>query len=323
MMPLYPLRFEPMFRRYLWGGRKLADLFDKPIGDGEICAESWEVCDHGADQSIVACGPARGRTLGQLVHEAGDALLGRHAPQAQFPLLYKFLDARLALSVQVHPDDARAQLLAPTARGKTEAWVVVAAEPESWIYAGLKRGFDRPALEREISRGTAELCLHRFQPRVGDCIFVPAGTVHAIGAGLVVAEIQQSSDITWRLYDWNRVDATGAPRQLHVAEALDAIDFAAGPVAPVVPAATNCENVRRLVACEQFMLDRRSFDSPQSVDDDDRFHILSVLSGEIRVSGDPSERALRAGDTTLLPARRAATQLVPTSGTIMLDAYLP
>src|SRR5690606_25050283 len=130
-----------------------------------------------------------------------------HAPQPRFPLLFKLLDAQKTLSVQVHPDDRRAALLNPPDYGKTEAWVVLDAEPGSLIYAGLKRGFDRHALAREIARGTVELCLHRFEPQPGDCVFIPAGVVHALGTGLLIAEIQQSSDTTYRLFDWNRVDA--------------------------------------------------------------------------------------------------------------------
>src|SRR5262249_21657736 len=128
-------------------------------------AESWEVCDHGKDQSLVVEGDVAGMSLGDLVQQRGKELLGRHHPQAQYPLLFKFIDAHRPLSVQVHPDDARAALLTPPDLGKTEAWVILSADPGSLIYAGLKRGFDRPALERELSRGTCELCLHRFEPK--------------------------------------------------------------------------------------------------------------------------------------------------------------
>ena len=216
LSPLYPLRFEPIFRRYLWGGRRLGTVLGKPIGEGSDYAESWEVVDHGADQSRVAFGPLAGTTLGELVREHGHELLGRHHPQPQFPLLIKLLDAQQKLSVQVHPNDEQAARLDTPDYGKTEAWVVLAAEPGSRIYAGLKRGFDRPALERELNRGTCELCLHHFEPRVGDCVFLPAGTVHALGGGLLIAEVQQSSDTTYRLFDWNRVGPDGRPRALHI-----------------------------------------------------------------------------------------------------------
>ncbi|HEY1601843.1 MAG TPA: type I phosphomannose isomerase catalytic subunit [Pirellulales bacterium] len=323
MTPLYPLRFQPLFRRYLWGGQRLATLLNKPIGDSATCAESWEICDHDADQSIVAGGPLEGTTLANLVNERGGELLGRHAPQSRFPLLYKFLDAREKLSVQVHPDDTRAARLLPPDLGKTEAWVVLAAEPGSLIYAGLKRGFDRAALARELSRGTCDLCLHSFSPQVGDCIFLPAGVVHAIGAGLVVAEIQQASDTTWRLFDWNRVGPDGQPRDLHIDAALDAIDYAIGPVSPVRPMVTDESQRERLVACDKFLLDRLTLSAPREVVSDDRFHILSVLAGSVSISGDPVARPLVLGDTILLPAQRGSTQLIPASSAIVLDAYLP
>ena len=161
-----------------------------------------------------------------------ETLLGRHHPQARFPLLLKFLDAADRLSLQVHPDDARAALLDPPDLGKTETWVVLEAAPGSLIYAGLKPGVDRAQFERELARGTCEACFHTFEPRAGDCIFLPAGTVHAIGGGLLMAELQQASDCTFRLFDWNRVGPDGKPRLLHVEQALEVINFAAGPVAP-------------------------------------------------------------------------------------------
>ena len=216
MQPLYPLQFTPIFRHYVWGGRKLGTLLGKQIGQGNDYAESWELVDRGDDQSRVADGPLVGTTLGDLRADRGQELFGRHHPQSRFPLLFKFLDCEKMLSVQVHPDDAQAAQLTPPDFGKTEAWVVLAAEPNSVIYAGLKRGFDRHALEREVHRGTCELCLHRLEPKPGDCLFLPAGAVHALGAGLVIAEIQQTSDATFRLFDWNRLGADGKPRPLHV-----------------------------------------------------------------------------------------------------------
>ncbi|MES1213292.1 MAG: type I phosphomannose isomerase catalytic subunit, partial [Singulisphaera sp.] len=270
MNSLYPLRFRPLFRHYLWGGEKLRTVLGKSCGEQPTCAESWEICDRGADQSMVAAGALAGATLGELVAQYGAELFGRHAPQRQFPLLFKFLDARLKLSVQVHPDDARAARLTPPDLGKTEAWVVIDAEPGSLIYAGLKRGFDREALAREISRGTCELCLHSFAPHASDCVFLPAGVVHAIGEGLLVAEIQQSSDTTWRLFDWNRLGPDGKPRALHIREALDAIDYAAGPVSPVQPLSTDESWRERLIASDKFVLDRLHLAESQSLPDDDR-----------------------------------------------------
>jgi len=320
---LYPLRFEPLFRRYIWGGRRLETVLGKPLPPGDDYAESWEVVDHGQDQSVVAHGPLQGASLGDLVGERGEELLGGGAPRGRFPLLFKFLDANRTLSVQVHPNDEQAAHLDPPDYGKTEAWVILAAEPGSVIYSGLKRGFDRPALEREIARGATELCLHKFEPKVGDCLFIPAGTVHALGGGLVVAEIQQSSDTTFRLYDWNRTGADGKPRALHVEQALEVIDFDAGPVPPVEPQPTNSGHIVRLVSCDKFVMDRWRFDQPQTLETSGGFHLLAVLAGAVELEADPSGQPLRAGQTTLAPAAIERLDLNPTEPTTLLDIYLP
>jgi mannose-6-phosphate isomerase len=322
-MGMGPLRLEPIFRRYLWGNRRLAMVLGKRIGPENDYAESWEVVDHGADQSRVVAGPLTGKALHELVEHHGAALLGRHHPQSRFPLLYKFIDAQQTLSVQVHPDDARAAKLNPPDSGKTEAWVVLDATPGSVIYAGLKRGFDRPALEREVARGTVELCLHKIEPRAGDCIFIPAGVVHAIGAGLLVAEIQQSSDTTWRLFDWNRVGPDGKPRPLHVEQSLDAIDYNHSPVEPQIPQPTELPHASRLVSCDKFVLDRWRFDTPQTAGGDDRCHIISVLDGAVTVAGDSLDEPLHLGGTILLPAAAGPTLLTPRGPTVVLDMYLP
>jgi mannose-6-phosphate isomerase len=247
-------------------------------------------------------------------------LFGRHHPQPRFPLLVKLLDAHRRLSLQVHPDDARAARLVPLDLGKTEAWVVLAAEPGSVIYAGLKRGFDRHALEREVVRGTAELCLHKFEPRAGDCVFLPAGALHALGEGLVVAEIQQSSDVTYRLFDWNRMGVDGKPRALHVEQALQAIDFRLGPIDPVTPTAGETAGVDRLVECEKFVLERWRLDGMRSTGGDDRCRVLMVLEGAIEVAETPP--ATR-GTTLLLPAGLGAVEVRTCPAATVLCAYLP
>src|SRR5437763_1213738 len=182
--PLYPLQFQPLLKRYLWGGRRLGSILSKPINFGEDYAESWEIADHEQGQSVIANGPLAGTTLHELVVTRGDELLGRHAPQRRFPLLFKYLDCHRDLSVQVHPDDAAAARLIPPDFGKTEAWLILDAEPDSRVFAGLKAGCDRESLKRQLVAGRLEACLHSFEARPGQCIFIPAGTVHALGAGL-------------------------------------------------------------------------------------------------------------------------------------------
>ncbi|MCI0360161.1 MAG: class I mannose-6-phosphate isomerase [Planctomycetaceae bacterium] len=320
---LYPLQFRPLLKRYLWGGRRLGTVLGKPIGDGSDYAESWEVVDHGADQSIVANGPLAGMALADVVALHGAELFGRHAPQSRFPLLFKYLDCQQNLSVQVHPDDAAAARLDPPDLGKTEAWVILDARPGSRVYAGLRSGVDRARLAREVDRGGVEACLHAFEPQVGDCIFIPAGTVHALGAGLLVAEIQQASDTTYRLFDWNRVGPDGKPRTLHIEQALAAIDYSAGAVAPCRPKPASQPQVERLVECDKFVLDRWRIDGPQRVETDNRFHILSVLAGELTASDQVSTFSLASGQTLLVPASCRDLTVVPQERSEFLDIYLP
>ena len=310
-------------RRHVWGGRRLGTVLGKPIGDESDYAESWEVVDHGQDQSTVSAGSLAGTQLHELVRQRGDELLGRHHPLAQFPLLFKFLDTHTALSVQVHPDDEQASTLNPPDLGKTEAWVILERNEDSKVYAGLKRGFDREALTREVVRGTSHLCLHSLVPEAGDCQFIPARVVHALGAGLLVAEIQQSSDTTFRVFDWNRLGSEGKPRPLHIEQALETIDYDRGPIQPQVPQVTDRAHVRRLVACEKFILDRWEFETDDWVGGDERFHIIAVLDGSVWIDGDAAKRPLQKGDTALIPAASGKTKLSPEGRGVMLDVYLP
>jgi mannose-6-phosphate isomerase len=323
MTALYPLRFEPIFRRYLWGGRRLASVLGKQIGEGDDFAESWEIVDHGEDQSIVLWGPEQGTTLTELVRQRGEDLLGRHHTQEQFPLLFKFLDAHRVLSVQVHPNDEQAARLDPPDLGKTEAWVVIHADPGSRIYAGLKSGVDRQRFQQSIAAGQAESCLHCFEPQVGDCVYIPAGTVHALGQGLVVAEIQQASNTTFRLFDWNRVGSDGQPRALHVQAGLGAVDFERGPISPQKPVPNSDSAAERLLECEKFVLDRHVVNQCTEIGGDDRFHLIAVLDGGISIQGDPHEQPLVRGQTCLLPACIGTVALDPLETTTFLDVFLP
>lgn len=322
MIPLYPLRFRLLVRRYLWGSRRLETCLGKPLGPGNDYAESWEVCDRGVDQSIVDQGPLAGTSLGELVCQRGPELFGRHRPQSHFPLLVKYLDAAQPLSVQVHPNDEQAARLNPPDLGKTEAWYILSADPGSTIYAGLRPGVDCQQLVEGIGQGTCENLLHHFQPKAGDCLFIPAGTVHALGAGLLVVEVQQSSDTTFRLYDWNRVGPNGKPRPLHIEQGLAVVDFQLGPVDPVPSQLTDCPWVSRLVACDKFIMDRWEFDQPRTIGGDDQFHIVTVLQGAVRMEGDPRIAPLPQGGTALLPASLGSVRLVPQQRTVLLDLYL-
>src|SRR5580658_6221959 len=230
---LYPLRFQPIYQYRLWGGRRLASLLSAPLpGDGPI-GEAWVLSDRDDHPSRVANGSLKGQTIAQVLEQFPEQAMGKFAGRFQrFPLLLKFLDAREMLSVQVHPSDANT---VGGDEGKTEAWVVLEAGVTSRIYAGLKPGITEVDLRRSLANGTVADEVACFAPKPGDAVFLPPGTVHSLGGGVVVFEVQQNSDVTFRLYDWDRVDTqTGQPRALQVDQALACIDFAEGSVGPVV-----------------------------------------------------------------------------------------
>jgi len=319
---LPPLILSPIYRRYLWGGRRFASAFHRRLSEPGPYAESWQLVDRGDDQSVVAAGPLAGSTLHALVQGRGADLLGRHAPLATFPLLFKFLDACQDLSVQVHPDDARAAALGTPDLGKTEAWYVIDAEAGSRIHAGLRAGVSRDQLAAALRAGRCDDVIHSFPVRAGDCVFIPAGTVHAIGAGLLVAEIQQSSDVTFRLHDWNRVGPDGQPRALHVEAGLEATTRL-GPVAPVVRTPTADPAVTRLVGCDYFIFDEVRPRGHWAVGGDDACHVLAVVSGRVGFDERWSLPPLGPGDTALLPASAGRQELATADGTTLLRVTLP
>lgn len=331
MAALYPLRFDPLLKRYLWGGRRLGTELGKPIDFGTDYAESWDVADHGSDQTVVANGPLRGTSLAELVRLHGPQLFGRHSPQQRFPLLFKYLDCHRVLSLQVHPNDAAAALLNPPDFGKTEAWLILDAQPGAVVYAGLKPGLNRQSFEREVRAGRIEGCMSQFEPKAGDCIFLPAGAVHALGAGLLVAEVQQASNTTYRLHDWSRVGPDGKPRDLHIDQALAVIDYSYCDIRPQTPQPTERPFVERLVACDKFVLDRWLLHDEQTVGGDGRFHLLSVIEGEMTVTtheqsepgDDVSSLMLTRGQTILLPASLPEARATPHAQCTVIDMYLP
>ncbi len=223
-----PLFFNPIMVERVWGANRLQALFGKDQSKGQIIGESWEICDRPDAQSIVTGGDFDGWTLRRLMEERTEALLGPQLASRKpphFPLLIKYVDAGKPLSVQVHPDDAGAARLGIPDRGKCECWYIVDAAPGSKIVRGLKEGVTREAFQKAIEENAVETLLHAFEPKSGDVIAIPPGMLHAIGGGIVIAEIQQNSDITFRVYDYGRVGLDGKPRQLHISESLDSIRF--------------------------------------------------------------------------------------------------
>jgi mannose-6-phosphate isomerase len=324
---LDPLRFEPILKRLLWGGRRLGTLLGKDLGPHDDYAECWELADHGADVSRVSEGPLAGTSLRELLEQAPIALLGPELAAAfadQFPLMIKFLDAHQVLSVQVHPDDDLGQKLVGD-NGKTESWLILHADPGSLIYAGLRPGTTREAFAAALADGTVEAHLHRFEPRAGDCVLVPAGTVHAIGAGIVLAEVQQMSDATFRVFDWGRVGPDGRPRELHVEHAMAAIDFTRGPVDPVEPIAreTPGGTVEALARCPYFALERLTLSGPDRVGRPDRFTVLLGLEGEAVIVSEGHEYPISTGQTLLLPASIGPCEVRPLPHVRLLSCIVP
>jgi len=324
---LYPLRFAPIYQYRLWGGRRFADLLSAPLpGDGPI-GEAWVLSDRDDHQSLVADGPLKGRGISQLLEQFPEQAMGKLAGRFhRFPLLLKFLDARQMLSVQVHPRDANKDLLPPGETGKTEAWVVLEAGKESRIYVGLKQGITAEDLRRAIASGTLPDNLASFHPQPGDAVFTPAGTVHALGGGVVVFEIQQNSDVTFRLYDWGHVDAkTGQPRALQVEQALACVDFSrdgAGLVTPVVEATAPVER-ERIFHGDQFWLWRLRGQSPFTVGAEGAPRVLVCIEGVGQIAHGGAAWEVRKGDVFLLPAVLGACTFQPRGAITVLEIEIP
>jgi mannose-6-phosphate isomerase len=324
---LYPsLRFEPIYQYRLWGGRRLSNVLSAPLpGDGPI-GEAWLLSDRDDHPSVVADGSLKGRTIAQLMAQSPEQLLGKLAGRfRRFPLLLKFLDARDTLSVQVHPSDRETKYIPAGETGKTEAWVVVEAGPESRIYAGLTPGTTSKNLREAIASGTVADHLASFRPKSGDGVLIPAGTVHSLG-DVVVFEVQQNSDVTFRLYDWNHVDAkTGQPRPLQVEQAMACIDFAQGAIGPVVPVVEEDSPAlrERLFDCEHFGLWRLSGESPFAVGAVDVPRVLVCLAGEGQLEHDGTHYTFGKGDVVLIPAVVGACLCRPRGPMTLLEVSLP
>jgi mannose-6-phosphate isomerase len=318
---LGPLRFEPFLRPMVWGGRALGAQLGKTLVKPEPYGEAWDVSDHALHRSVVASGPWAGASLRQLMEQHRAALLGHAAGRFDaFPWLIKFLDACDWLSVQVHPDAAAVRTLWPGEGSKTEAWYVIDAQPGSRIYAGMKPGVGPEELRRSLADGKVAECLHAFAPQPGDCVFLPAGTVHAVGGGVLMAEIQETSDATFRLFDWNRVDAHGQSRTLHVEEALAAIHWDYGPVEPIRLPPGDMTPRRTLVRCQQFLLEHVHGEAPCTLGGVGRLQALIILEGSGRWQ---TGETLAPGQAWVLPASLPDTRLELLAPLAGLLATLP
>ncbi len=323
---LYPLRLTPIYQYRLWGGRHFEALLSEPLPPKEPIGEAWILSDRDDHASTVAAGALAGQTIKELIEQFPTELLGRFAGRySRFPLLLKFLDARDMLSVQVHPSSNQPELLPPGEAGKTEAWVVLSSKPGSRIYAGLKPGTTADDLRR-LDRKSSNAHLASFEPQRGDALFIPAGTVHALGGGVVVFEVQQNSDVTFRLFDWDRVDAqTGKPRELHIEKAIQSTDFSQGELRPVSPVFESSSPVirERLFHCEHFTTWRATGNSPFDVGASNEPRVITCIEGAGQITAAGSEFPIRMGDTFLLPASFGVCRLSPTGSLTVLETALP
>jgi mannose-6-phosphate isomerase len=324
--PLHPLIFKPLYRHYLWGGRRLVEVFGRRSSDESPLAESWDLVDRDEAQSIVAHGPLEGRSLRELCGTRPLELFGAAAcpPTAarRFPLLVKLLDAERDLSVQVHPDDQAAAQLAPPDRGKSEAWYVIGAQPGSLVHLGLREGTDAASLRESLASGNVVDLLATRPSRAGDCYYIPAGTVHALGAGNLVAEIQQSSDVTYRLHDWNRLGPDNRPRPLHVEEGLAAVG-SFEPVRPAERRATADPDAARLVDCVHFSLDEVRPRGRWTAGCGATAEIVICVAGGFTLERRWSLPPIPSGGTVLLPAAIGGQTIDCAPGTTLLRVSLP
>ncbi len=301
---LYPILFQPIFKERIWGGRQLETFYQKQLPAGVPIGESWEISDRPGDVSVIANGAFAGKTLRWLLEEHAVGVYGQMAAQPKvFPLLVKILDAQQDLSLQVHPPASKAAAMG--GEPKTETWYFTRTTQEAKLYVGLRHGVTRGEFEQRIGDGSVAECFHRIAVHDGDSMFLPSGRVHALGAGSVLFEIQQNSDTTYRVFDWNRVDASGKARELHVAQSLESVDFA-----DFEPGLVASESIKSGPATLRSLVDDplftvRVWDLPA----DEvvafpmiSFQIIGLVSGELVVKGNEVSVTLKPGQFALLPA---------------------
>ena len=313
-IPLYPLRFEPIFEYRLWGGRRLASLLATPLPGVAPIGEAWILSDRDEHPSVVADGPLKGKTIRQLLDQSREGLLGRHSGHLRrFPLLLKFLDVTKRLSVQVHPSDAHKGLIPAGDTGKDEAWVVLSEGPEARIYAGLKAGGCEQDLRQAIANGTVPGQLTSFVPKPGNGVFIPAGTVHSL-SDVVVLEVQENSDVTFRIYDWDHIDPrSGQRRPLQVDEALACIDYKQSGIRPLIPLKEEIHPVLRenLVQCDHFAMTRLTGETPFAVGKAGTPRTLVCLEGGGQLQHAGTNYSFGRGDLLLLAAEVGACSCRP------------
>jgi mannose-6-phosphate isomerase len=318
---LYPLTFHPIFKERVWGGRELEKLFGKKLPAGKRIGESWEISDRPNDESGVANGKFAGKNLRWLMKNFPRELLGNAKPANgnRFPLLIKILDAREKLSLQVHPPAIKTAEF--KGEPKTEMWFIADAAPGAELFVGLKRGVTRAEFEKKIQTGEIADCFHRIPVRAGDAMFLPSGRVHAIGAGLVIFEIQQNSDTTYRVFDWNRTGLDGKPRQLHVAQSLASIDFNDFEPELIKEKFSGDDKIktRPLVNGPLFNVENLEMKSGARTGlKSHTLQIVGVLRGQLEVQSGSTAVNLSAGQFCLVPACLERTEILAKSAATVL-----
>ena len=327
---LYPLKFKPYLCEKVWGGEKIAP-FKGIKTDMSRIGESWEISAVKGHESIVENGPLAGKNLTEVMEEYGPEIVGKEVfanTGTEFPLLIKFIDAKDDLSIQVHPTDELAAVTNPGQKGKTEMWYVVGADKGAKLLSGLTEKITPQEYEEKVKDNSITDVLGHYDVRPGDVFFLPAGRIHAIGAGSFVAEIQQTSDITYRIYDYGRLGLDGKPRELHLEQAKEAIDFSVFPdYRTEYSLKKNAET--RLVSCKYFTTDL--FDLDQNVTKDlsglDSFVVVMCVAGNGKLidkenDGTTHEIALHQGETVLIPASSNAVSLLPDGFMTCLTSHI-
>ncbi|MDR2970405.1 MAG: class I mannose-6-phosphate isomerase [Bacteroidales bacterium] len=322
---LYPLKFEPILKERIWGGRTLAEKFNKTDDTATKFGESWEISDLDENISVVINGFLAENDLRELIETYMGELVGETVFEKNglgFPLLIKLIDAQDVLSVQVHPDDTLAQQRYGQ-NGKTEIWYIIHAEENAGIYVGFNKLVEKQEYIEAVQKKQIDSLLQFYPVKKGELFFIPAGTVHALGKGVQIAEIQQPSDITYRIFDWNRVDANGMPRELHVAEALEAIHFDKNENYKI-DYEENFNTTSNLFRSEFFNINAIIFDQPlhKKYTNIDSFVVYFCVEGEVHLFGDDFHEVLYAGESALKPAVVPEINLVPNVKSRLLEIYV-
>ena len=320
---LYPFTFQPVFKERVWGGRELERLYGKKLPPGAVIGESWEISDRPSDASVITNGPLAGKNLRWLMENHAAEILGSAKPATagRFPLLCKILDAREKLSLQVHPPASKAAEL--KGEPKTEMWFIADAARDASLYVGLKRGVTRAEFERKIADGSVADCFHRIPVKAGDTMYLPSGRVHAIGDGLLIFEIQQNSDTTYRVFDWNRVGLDGKPRELHIAQSLASIDFNDFEPKLVETRFESGPNFkfRHLVQDPLFNVHEMVVDTSEYIlMRKQQMRIIAVVKGALTVTSHSSKPAIELlpGQFCLIPASLKTVELATKPDTTFL-----